>query len=308
MTKDVTKTTETMQEVQDATKVIKDTTKTTETKKENTTMKTIKKETLTIQEQLDSIDEQASAAARELQAALKTDSVSAINAAREKAKKLVNEHAALFLTATYEKMHEDDEPLFAMLKKGFVMIRDIKESQTKTGVQVELGYTSHQLTIEELQAISPDRKITAKGNWADCIEKLCMLFSARATHDITGDASELVNKYKMHERARSLDLGGAKYDKREKDPISNRSLTDAMQAAVDAIFFLPVEGKPFNQLHTTTKDVAYLLYTLFRRKSELTVSMPRKKTMTNTVTEVMYKLVNGLDYSADYETIEEKSA
>lgn len=255
---------------------------------------------------LESIREEASIAARELSAALKTDSVSRINAAREKVKEVVKKHNDTYLSALYNQYLSAGQPVLSAVTEGYCSLLQLKESQSKDGVKVELGYTSKVIDLCALEDSAHGRVITKKGDWRFQIEALGLLFAARATKDIGGDMADLLREYRMDERARKLDLG-IKADARAKDPISNKSLATAVQIVVDSILFVQQEGNDFNRLKVTNADVSYMLYTMFRKgKDKLTVSMPKKATIIATVTEVMFKLVNGMAYSAEFERIEKK--
>lgn len=261
-----------------------------------------------VTEKLDELHEQASIATRELSAAYSTDSVSKINAARVKVKTIVDKYNAMTLDALYASYLSADSPIFQAAKDGYCRILRLNERQTKDGTLVSIEHATRVIDLRELEKKAGGRVITHKARWAAYAEKLALLFAARATSDIGGDVSELMQTFKMTELARGMSLGGIKsVNPRAKDPISNRSLIDAMQETMDAVLFVPVEDKEHNKLHITSNDVAYALYTMFRKgKKELSVSMPRLSTIVTVMTEIAYKLINEKVYSADYEKIETK--
>jgi len=252
---------------------------------------------------LENLFEEASIAARALSAAHQSDSVAAIEKAREGARIAIEAHNKAYFATLYKHYLDKEDPCREVVTDCYCRVLRLVESNTGDGVNVELDYATKVIDLRALDSAAKQRVITTKGSWQAYAEMLAFVLAYRATSDIGGDTKELQRLYKMSEHARGL----VNEDKtRKADPISNRSLVAAVQEAVNAILFID-DGNKNNTLHITTKDVSFLLYTLFRRgRKELSVNMPRAATVISALTEVMYKLINGKCYSAEYDKIETK--
>lgn len=252
---------------------------------------------------LEELREKASLAARELSAAHNGDSVDAIEKARNKAQFAVEEYNKLFLAELLASYLDKDCPVKEAVTECYYSVLRLSEKQTDLGVEVDLGLATKVVSLESLVKVAGKRLITSIGGWLHYVEKLGLVFAMRATVDIGGNIGDLERKYKMSEKARSL---YAEDKTRKATAHSTTSLEKATQEAVDAILFID-NGKGQNTLHITSKDVYFMLYTMFRRgKKELAVAMPRTSTIVTILTEVMYKLINGKCYSAEYDSIESK--
>lgn len=254
---------------------------------------------------METLYERASIAARALSVALMGDSVAAIVKERENVKIAVETYNKAYFDALYRSYLDKENPCREVVTDCYCRVLRCIESTSDDGAKVELDYATKIIDLRAVDAAAKTRVITNVSSWTAYAEKLALVFAMRATADIGGNTDEMQRLYKMSEQARGLDIG---VQFRKADPISNNSLVKATQEAVNAILFLADE-KGNNTLRITTKDVSFLLYTMFRRgKKELTVSMPRSSTVISALTEVMYKLINGKCYSAEYDKIETREA
>lgn len=262
-------------------------------------------ETLKETVSMETLYERASIATRALSGALMGDSVAAIAKERENVKSAVDAYNKAYFDALYRSYLDKDNPCREVVKDCYCRVLRCIESNSDDGAKVELDYATKIIDLRAVDAAAKTRVITNIGSWTAYAEKLALVFAMRATADIGGNTDEMQRLYKMSEQARGLDIG---VNLRKANPISNNSLVTATQEAVNAILFID-DGNGHNTLHITTKDVSFLLYTMFRRgKKELTVSMPRTATVISALTEVMYKLINGKFYSAEYDKIETREA
>lgn len=241
-----------------------------------------------------------------LNAAYATDSVTKIKSAKEAAKEAIdryNEHAQCCM---FDLFLADDAPILAAIRQGFWSVLTLKEKTESDGIQTAgLDYITRTIDLQRLVKRANGRKITPVTRWESYAEKIAFLFAINATKNIGGDAEKLIADYKISEHGRKLSMDDV--NKRKKSLDSVKALTDALQTALDAVLYIG-DGK-YNALKVTSHDVYYILYTVFRKgKNPLTVAMPRASTMITAVTEVGYRLVNGLCYDAEYESIEKKAA
>lgn len=254
---------------------------------------------------LDELKEKAAHAVLNLSKAHSSDSVKQIDKARIDAQSAVADYNNAYEMQLFDTFLQSDNPVFEAVKQGYYPKMRLLEKNGKEGVTVDLGYADQVIDLQKLDKAAEARKITNETRWLSFVEKLVYMFSIRAAKDLGGDVKAMQNKYAISEYARSLKMGDD--SARAKDPASNNSLIQATQEALNAILFVKVDGKDHSALRVITADLFYILYTSFKKgKGNVSVSMPRTNTMVATLTEVAFRLVNDLQYTAEYKEIQKK--
>lgn len=257
---------------------------------------------------IDTLRDKASKAAHTLSAALAKDSVKLIDKARIDAQASVDEYNDAFMNQLFDKFLNAENPVLEAVKAGYwrkmrLVTKTVDDTQC-----VEIGYSSAVIDLVRLDKAAGDAHIMQKASWQIVAEKLAYQYAMRATKDIGGDVDRMRRLYDVSEYARD-DRHFWEDGKRPADPTSNKQLIAVTQKALDAILYMQDGEKEHNTLRVNSHDLSYILYTAFKKGKEgLSVAMPRKGTIIAILTEVAYRLVNGLAYTSEYKEIEKKEA
>lgn len=257
---------------------------------------------------IDSLREKASKAAHTLSAAMASDSVKRIEKARIDATAAVDEYNDAFINQLFACFLESDAPTLEAVKVGYWRKMRLVTKNNDGMQSVEVGYSSAVVDLTRLEKAAGERHIMHKASWRIIAEKLAFQYAMRATKDIGGDVERMKRLYDVSEYARD-DRHFWEDGKRPADPTSNKQLIEVTQKALDAILFMQDGEKQHNALRVNSHDLHYILYTAFKKGKEgLTVAMPRQATIIAILTEVAYRLVNGLSYTSEYREIEKREA
>lgn len=255
---------------------------------------------------MEELREKASKAAHTLSAAMASDSVKRIDKARVEAQACIDEYNATFIDQLFSKFLAAENPVLEAVKAGYWRKMRLVTKTVDGSQCVEVGYSSAVIDLIALDKAAGECHIMHKASWKVVAEKLAHQYAMKATKDIGGDVDRMRKLYDVSEYARD-DRHFWEDGKRPSDPTSNKQLIAVTQKVLDAILFMRDAESDHNTLRVNSHDLHYILYTAFKKgKDGLSVSMPRPSTIIAILTEVGYRLVNGLAYTSEYKEIQKK--
>lgn len=182
------------------------------------------------------------------------------------------------------------------LKEGYYKTFRVKQDK-----DTQKASLTERDTIVALPALF---KATGKealiGAWKARVENFTFRMAARANKEVGAiDTKKFATLYKLSDEARKLN--GA-------DPLSNRSLREALQSIVDEVCKHPDE-KGMNTFKFDERYVKYLLLTVFKagKGRGCSIAIPNAATIAKFVTICLYSLINGLDFKVECRALDAES-
>ena len=240
--------------------------------------------------------------------ALKSDSRLSVKAAMDKAQEACKAYNDALLEKLFNGFLQDETPILAFVTQGFYKKLRIATNEGKEGVTVSLDEKDTILPLARFVTFANETKVVRSASWQSKVQRVTALLSIRAAQDIGQDISQMLVDFDMDEKARGM----VKKDvqPRAKNPISNGTLTDAMQDMLDDVLFID-NGKDQNKYRVVSATLYYFLYILFKRGTKPgTIATPRAGTVENYLVEIAHMMVHGIDFSMEYNKVKtvEKAA
>lgn len=257
---------------------------------------------------LEALKEAASVERMNVEHALKTDSRTSLKAAMDKAQEAVKAYNSTLLEQLFAGFLRAENPILAFMTQGFYKRMSISTNDGKEGTTVSLNEKDAFLPLARFVTFANTQKVVRSASWQSKVQRVTALLSIRAAQDIGQDVSQMLVDFDMDEKARGM----VKKDvqPRAKNPISNGTLTAAMQDMLDDVFYID-NGKDQNQYRIVSATLHYFMYILFKRGSKPgTIATPRKDTVENYLVEIAHMMVNNIDFAVEYDKVKtvEKNA
>lgn len=250
---------------------------------------------------LETLKEQASIEKMDVENALKSDSRITFKGAMDKAQACVKKYNDTLLQSLFDGFLREENPALAFMTQGFYKKMRLSVNEGKEGTTVTLDEKDAFLPLARFVTYASKQNVVRSASWQSKVQRVAALLSIRAAQDIGQDVAQMLNDFDMDEKARGM----VKKDvqPRAKDPISNNTLTTAMQDMIDDVLFID-NGKGQNKYKVVTPALMYFKYVLFHRGSKPgTIATPRAGTVENYLVELAHMMIHGVNFSMEYNKI-----
>ena len=193
-----------------------------------------------------------------------------------------------------------EDPLKTALEELFVPSYGIKLEEDKdTHVKgYKLDKKSKVFDLAAFCKFCDGKRITHEATFAGKLAVAQVLFAARVAKELGRDYKEILEKHKIPQTVVRKDVT------QQKNPISNSTIEGALQALVDAIYWVGTEKT--NELKMKSKDVQFIIFRNTRKgKSVNAINTGKARTLCETITIIMHCMMKGLDYQVEFDRIKE---
>ena len=210
------------------------------------------------------------------------------------------------VTEAYMKFAADIDPMLAAITQCYIRQYTIKEEREKETKRVNMYSIDNKKTIvidlsafEKWHIQQLSAPLSLNGQWIYWVESFTYRLNARAIERVEGDIDSFKRTSIVSAAALTEDI--------LPNPTSKTQIKKALQKIVDAIIFEAIDDGEENKYCVLSKDVNFLLDVMTKKGKKTSIVCARTTTMTALITEIIHRIVNNGEYTAEYATQKPKS-